>query len=312
MVAHARFVCIHCSSRLVKYCSNKYRCGIGECSNKYPCRRQDPRCRRGQCAYIAMRCLEELYQGIAKSEKRLAKFMTHTGMSGGALYTTKKRFHSTTMFNSSRTFNSTKIFNVTPYTRSGGQGIFDRVDTNDTGFITREQNDAILKQSGLPTADLHTIFNLATENGPERKLLDRHDLMVCQVLIQHRLANNQLPDTLPWSLRKRVVAICPGPRQLLPHERVVGTGSLSLVGGGPSLAGTPPLPSMQRVASPAMQRAASPSSPTAPLYAESSTALLFELPAVCTRACVAAGMCAGHFVDTLDVDMLCTACVCGN
>ena len=38
-----------------------------------------------------------------------------------------------------------------------------------------------------------------------------------------------------------------------------------------------------------------------------------ELPAVRTRACEAAGMCgAGHCVGTLAVDMLRTACVCGE
>jgi len=38
-----------------------------------------------------------------------------------------------------------------------------------------------------------------------------------------------------------------------------------------------------------------------------------ELPAVRTRACEAAGMCgAGHCVGTLAVDMLRTACVCGQ
>ena len=38
-----------------------------------------------------------------------------------------------------------------------------------------------------------------------------------------------------------------------------------------------------------------------------------ELPAVRTRACEAAGMCgAGHCVDTVAVDMLRTACVCGE
>jgi hypothetical protein len=37
-----------------------------------------------------------------------------------------------------------------------------------------------------------------------------------------------------------------------------------------------------------------------------------ELPAVRTRACEAAGMCVGHCVGTLDVDMLHTACVCGD
>ena len=38
-----------------------------------------------------------------------------------------------------------------------------------------------------------------------------------------------------------------------------------------------------------------------------------ELPAVRTRACEAAGMCgAGHCVGTVGVDMLRTACVCGE
>ena len=38
-----------------------------------------------------------------------------------------------------------------------------------------------------------------------------------------------------------------------------------------------------------------------------------ELPAVRTRACEAAGMCgAGHCVGTLAVNMLRTACVCGE
>ena len=38
-----------------------------------------------------------------------------------------------------------------------------------------------------------------------------------------------------------------------------------------------------------------------------------ELPAVRTRACEAAGMCcAGHCVGTLAVDLLRTACVCGE
>jgi hypothetical protein len=35
---------------------------------------------------------------------------THSGIAVGALYTTKKHFHSTTRFNSSRLFKSTKIF----------------------------------------------------------------------------------------------------------------------------------------------------------------------------------------------------------
>ena len=35
---------------------------------------------------------------------------THSGMTVGALYATKKRFHSTTRFNSSRLFKSTEIF----------------------------------------------------------------------------------------------------------------------------------------------------------------------------------------------------------
>ena len=38
-----------------------------------------------------------------------------------------------------------------------------------------------------------------------------------------------------------------------------------------------------------------------------------ELPAVRTRACEAAGMCgAGHCVATIAVDILRTACVCGE
>jgi len=40
---------------------------------------------------------------------------THSGIAVGALYTSEKRFHSTTRFNSSRLLKSTKIFGNVPY-----------------------------------------------------------------------------------------------------------------------------------------------------------------------------------------------------
>jgi hypothetical protein len=51
------------------------------------------------------------------------------------------------------------------------------------------------------------------------------------------------------------------------------------------------------------------------IYISPLSAIFFiwELPAVRTRACEAAGMCgAGHCVGTLAVHMLRTACVCGE
>ena len=47
---------------------------------------------------------------------------THSGIAVGALYTTKKHFHSTTRFNSSRLFKSTEIF-ATFHTWSGEDGL---------------------------------------------------------------------------------------------------------------------------------------------------------------------------------------------
>ena len=83
--------------------------------------------------------------------------------------------------------------------------MFRRVDTNERGLITAAQFQ-VLEQSGLPTPHLHQVLDLVDANSDG--LLDRHEFLVCQVLIQHRLAGHQLPTTLPLSLRatnRRVV-----------------------------------------------------------------------------------------------------------
>ena len=82
-----------------------------------------------------------------------------------------------------------------------------------SGYITGQQARIVLSESGLPTAELRCIWDLADSH--KRGRLDRHEFVISQFLIQRRLAGHALPDTLPAGLWAR---------DIMPATTAVGSG----------------------------------------------------------------------------------------
>jgi len=91
-------------------------------------------------------------------------------------------------------------FRIAPNSREKFSRMFDEVDINGSGYITGAQARVALAQSGLPNADLRRIWDLA--DAGKDGMLDRHEFIVCQFLIAHRLGGNELPDKLPPGLQE--------------------------------------------------------------------------------------------------------------
>ena len=126
------------------------------------------------------------------------------------------------------------MFNIPRETYAKFSSMFDGVDMNGSGFISGAQARPVLSSSGLPNSDLRKIWDLA--DAEKDGMLDRHEYVVCQFLIQHRLAGRELPNSLPAGLQAKAASPRPGV-------------TLSVLGGLSNANSAPPSP-MPRAASP--------------------------------------------------------------
>jgi len=150
------------------------------------------------------------------------------------------------------------VYRISPATFAKFSSMFDHVDSNATGYVTGAQGRVVLSQSGLPNGDLRRIWDLA--DAGKDGMLDRHEYVACQFLIQHRLAGKDLPDSLPAGLQEMPAS---------PHFGSIGGSmrGLDLVSGQQANSRPPSPPSsakMQRPPSPPqiMQQAHNKSVPT--------------------------------------------------
>jgi Ca2+-binding EF-hand superfamily protein len=95
---------------------------------------------------------------------------------------------------------ATSELSISPDAYARFSDIFDSVDSSGRGYLTGAQARGVLSQSGLATSDLRGIWDLA--DSDKTGLLHRHGFVICQFLIQHRLAGHALPDALPASLQR--------------------------------------------------------------------------------------------------------------
>jgi len=82
---------------------------------------------------------------------------------------------------------------------AASSALFDRLDPGGSGFLDGATCKGVLVQSGLPTAELRRIWDLADLSHDGR--LDRHEFAVAQHLIRLRRAGCELPAALPPALR---------------------------------------------------------------------------------------------------------------
>jgi len=96
------------------------------------------------------------------------------------------------------------LFTISPENYAAFSGMFDSVDVNGSGFLSGAQARPVLTNSGLPTSDLRKIWDLA--DAEKDGMLDRHEYIICQFLIKHRLAGHELPTTLPAALQPKTLS----------------------------------------------------------------------------------------------------------
>jgi hypothetical protein len=144
------------------------------------------------------------------------------------------------------------LFTISPENYAAFSGMFDSVDVNGSGFLSGAQARPVLTNSGLPTSDLRKIWDLA--DAEKDGMLDRHEYIICQFLIKHRLAGHELPTTLPAALQPKTLS-----SRMQGKGGGGGRGGLSVVGGAAAaMYSAPPSP----VPSVHSQRAASPPPPS--------------------------------------------------
>ena len=74
-------------------------------------------------------------------------------------------------------------------------GAFEQLDGDGDGFISGAEARPVLLQSGLSTADLRLIWDLADVGKDGR--LDQHEFVLAMLLIQRRQQGQSLPTALP-------------------------------------------------------------------------------------------------------------------